>query len=796
MKNLLPNILWSALLLATSSAFAQDLNIQLRSTMEFPGQTLANICGYTQAGREYALVGGSNGMIIVDITNPEVPVKILQLPAPEGLPNSSSLWKEIKVYQHYAYLTTEAGGGVQIVDLSALPSPNLNFKLYTGDGAFANQVDEIHALHIDVTKGFLYIYGGSPVSNAARVFDIHTDPYNPVYVGKFDQLGYIHDGYADNDTLYACHIYTGLLSITDMTDKANPKLLGTVQTPGKFTHNSWLLDDHNYILTTDEAVPSFVTAYDISDPTDIKELDRVSTNDGNGSIGHNTHVRDNWAITSWYTDGVVIIDAHKPDNLVIVGRYDTWAPPFAGDFFEGCWGAYPFFPSGTIVTSNIEPAVLTVLTPTYKRAAYLEGTIMNGCTGLPMNGATITVNSPDSGINTTTNNFGIFKTGQATEGTFLVTVSKNGFTPQTEMVSLVAGQVTNLNLTLAPSAVFNVNATIINAATQQPIGLTTVTLTSALSTYTLQTNAAGQVNITCDPGGNFSVGTWGYLVSSFNVSASGNAVISLTPGYYDDFQLDLGWTNSTTASSGAWVRGEPIGTSNNNNLANPEVDSPNDNNDLCYITGNGGGGAGADDVDNGDVTLTSPVMHLAGYQDAILSFDYWFFNGGGSGNANDRFEVRAISNGQTVTLLTEAVSASQWRSSGDIHLKDFITLSANVQVQFYAIDETPGHVVEAAVDVVKVTPTGLIGIPDLDASASLLVVPNPTSTDFSLQYAWPTVPNLVLEVRNLLGQVVYTQALGSDTGSVRFGQNWPVGIYLATLRSDSRQSMPVKMVKQ
>lgn len=768
--------------------------MQLRATMEFPGQTLANICGYAQNGREYALVGGSKGLIIVDITNPAAPVKLTQLPGPDNL------WKEIKTYDHYAYVTSEGGRGVQIVDLSTLPAPDVAWHYFSGKSQFPVATDSltsIHALHIDTKKGFMYLYGGSLYGGVARVFDLKPDAYNPTYVGKFDQLGYIHDGYADNDTLYACHIYTGLLSITDMTDKANPQLLGTVQTPGKFTHNAWLLDDHHHILTTDEATPSFVTSYDISDPTDIKELDRISTDNGNGSIGHNVHVRNDWAITSWYTDGVVIIDAHKPDNLVIVGRYDTWAPPLAGDFFEGCWGAYPFFPSGTIVTSNIEPAILTILTPAYQRAAYLEGTITNGCTGNPMDGASITLNSSAPGVNTTTNNLGVFKTGQATTGNFSVTVSKIGFLPQTIDVELVAGEVTAVDVTLQPLTVYNVTATIINATNQTPIANTLVNLSGPNSAYTLQTNAAGQVSFSCDPGGNFAVGTWGYLTSGFNVAADGNFTVSLTPGYYDDFQLDLGWTNSITASSGAWVRDVPVETNLNGANANPGADSPNDDNNLCYMTGNGGGGAGDDDVDNGDVTLTSPVMKLAAYEDAIVSFDYWFVNGGGSGNPNDKLEIKAISNGQTVTIFTESASSSQWHSVNNLHLKDFITMSDNVQLQVYASDEAPGHVLEAAVDVVKVIPVTVTATrPELDATANLSVVPNPTNADFSLRYTWAAVSDMTLEVRNLLGQVVYTQALSSNTGVVRFGQNWPTGVYVATLRSDNRQTTPLKMVKQ
>jgi len=115
-----------------------------------------------------------------------------------------------------------------------------------------------------------------------KFLDLNTDPYNPVYVGKFDQLNYIHDGYVDNDTLYACHINDGYLSIVNMQDKNNPELLGTIETPARFTHNSWLLSDRKHILTTDEKFPSFVAAYDIADPSNIRELDRIATTvDGN-----------------------------------------------------------------------------------------------------------------------------------------------------------------------------------------------------------------------------------------------------------------------------------------------------------------------------------------------------------------------------------------------------------------------------------------------------------------------------------------------------------------------------------
>lgn len=790
MKQLLHLLVLVCILTGTTSLFAQDFNIQLRGTLDYPGQTLANICGYAQNGQEYALVGASKGLSIVNVTNPNTPAEIVQIPGP------NNLWKEIKVYRQYAYVTTEGGGGVQIVDLSKLPSPNLDYHSYTGTGEIEGQLGAIHALHIDETTGYLYTYGGN--FSSARVHDLNADPYNPVYVGKYDQLGYIHDGYVDNDTLYACHINSGLMSVVDMRDKTNPILLGTVETPSRFTHNSWILSDRATVLTTDERVPSFLTAYDVSDPSDIRELDRFSTNDGNGSIGHNTHILNDWAITSWYTDGLNIVDAHKPDNLVMVGQYDTW--PGTGPSFDGCWGVYPYLPSGNLIATNIPSTGggaagrLFVLSATYQRACYLEGRILDGCNGQPLSGAEIKINSTGFAPVKLSKNNGTFKTGQAQPGAFTATVSKPGYVPQTVGVTLVAGQVAELNLTLEPTSAYNVTGKVLNQPTGAALANQTITLAGPTRTYKVQADANGQFDIACMPGGAYRVGAWGYRVADALIGANGLVTITLDPAYYDDFELDLGWSTSATATAGFWELGVPVATTFQNNFSNPGSDVDFDNNEQCYVTGNGGGQAGFDDVDNGSVTLTTPPMQLAAYADAVLKYHFWFYNSGGDGNPNDRFEVKVLNGQQTATVRTETASASVWRSSGDIHLKDYLPLTDNMRVQFIAYDDNPGHLVEAAVDAFEVVP-GLVSASEPDASVLLRLSPNPTNTDFLLQYAWHDAKNITLEVRNLLGQIVLRQQLAAENGAARFGEALPVGTYLVQLRSEGKQSAVTKAVK-
>ncbi len=444
----------------TEGGFAQNVNITQRAHVLYPGQTLANICGYAKDGREYALLGGSKGMIIMDVTNPDAPKQIIQIP---GINN---LWKEIKTFKNIAYVTTEGGGGLQIIDLSGLPDTNVvAYKVYNyvGDTTL-NKVDTtiigkmgaFHALHIDTTKGFVYLFGGnSSVSNGgALVLDLNADPYRPKYAGRFNintnyRSNYIHDGYVDNDTLYAGMVYNGTFNAIDFRNKLAPVVLATQQTPTAFTHNVWLTPNRKTILTTDENTGSFLASYDISNLSSIKLLDKIQ-NLSDGSIVHNTHIlpNGNYAVTSWYKDGINIVDITHPQNMVIVGTYDTY-PQGLGNGYGGAWGVYPFLPSGNLVVSNLDDGDgLYVLTPQYKRACYLEGIVRDSVTKQVLSGVSVKINTTDLDKKAVSDIAGNYRTGQVTPGTVSVTYSKTGYRSKTVNVSLVAGSVAQRDIEL------------------------------------------------------------------------------------------------------------------------------------------------------------------------------------------------------------------------------------------------------------------------------------------------------------------------------------------------------------
>jgi len=498
------------ILLSGAAAFGQNLNTTFRSKITYPGQTLANVWGYAAGGKEYALLGGAQGLIIVDVTNPDVPQQIVQIPGP------NNLWKEIKTYGHYAYIVSEGGQGIQIVDLSALPSATLNYHYYNGLGQFPDpnlKLNRIHALHIDTTKGFLYAYGGDMYEGRARVFNLNPDPYNPTYAGTFfsgfsGNHNYIHDGYVDNDTLYGGHIYGGFFSVVDMTNKSNPVLISTQPTPNLFTHNNWISKDRRTLFTTDEVNNSYLASFDISDLSDIRLLDKIQSNPGSNSMVHNTHIRDNWAITSWYKDGFTIVDVTRPANMVQVGNHDTYTGSGVGS--EGCWGVYPLFPSGTIVATNItafgtNSGELWVVTPTYVRACYLEGTITNGATGDPLNGAKIEV------LATTLQEFsaldGQFRTGQTQSGLFTARVSKAGFQTVDTEVLLENGKVTLLDVELFPTGSLTISGQVLRSPDLTPVDGASVYLLGRELVYSGVADANGQFSIS------------GVLPGSYDVTA-------------------------------------------------------------------------------------------------------------------------------------------------------------------------------------------------------------------------------------------------------------------------------------
>jgi choice-of-anchor B domain-containing protein len=803
MKNLLLVGLLLIYCILINAQISPTQNIQFRSHLNL-GNNCANVWGYAANGREYALAGTYNGMAIVDVTNPDAMKLIKNVAAVQ------SAWREIKTYKNFAYISTEGSGqGLQIVNLSSLPDSNVAIKNYKGGDSTLIAIERIHSLHVDTEKGFVYLYGGRSrvkvgldtlLVSGAIVLDIKTDPWNPKFVGVYEK-GYIHDGIAINDTLYGGHIYEGYFSVIDFRDKKNYKVLATQKTPTAFTHNTWLSENRKTVFTTDENAGSYLGAYDITDLKNIKPLDRIRSVAGPNAIVHNTYVLNDYAITSWYTEGVTIVDAHRPQNLIQVGQNDTYYG--SGADFAGAWGVYPFLPSGTLLVNNINDGLRT-LTPKYVRACYLEGNVIDSITRQPLSGVRVKINSTDPDKMAESNISGNYYSGQATPGEFTVTYSKSGYYPKTINVILVSSELFKQNVQLRPKVKYSVTGNIIANASGAKIPNAIAFFKGFDTTYVAKTDAQGNFMISEIFDDSYEVvgGAWGYLHKKINFTVNPNmtnVAIGLDKGYQDDFVGDLGWKVSgtfpdTIKTKGIWQLGVPIETTLNGSVASPGSDLPNDFGNACYATGNNSSEIGVDDVDDGFTLLTSPFMKLKNYQNPKLFLSYWFVNIGGSTVGNDSMKI-ILSNGLRDTVLTTITQSGGGWLPFVKGLKSYLPLTDSMQIKIWIADSAPGHIVEGGIDGFRIDDA--VSTIDVQENWSIKAYPNPFNSTLNVDFQLDKdIKNAQLKIFNILGQVLSVKKLENTEGVISLNENLEAGIYFLRLEADNKVSRTIRVVKQ
>src|SRR5690606_37168167 len=393
--------------------------------------------------------------------------------------------------------------------------------------------------------------------------------------------------------------------------------------------------------------------------------------------------------------------------------------PLNGEGFDGAWGVYPFFGSERLIISDIQQG-LFILDPTYVRACWLEGTVTDAVSGSPVPQVSVSITGIEA--SDATGFDGTYATGYHTAGTYSVTFTASGYEPLTvNDVAVVNGQLPLLAVVLHPLPSFTFQGTVIGAVSRYPIGNARVQMQNELYWFTSQTDGNGNFTISNVFADEYDViaGNWGWVTTCLSVedisSGSNGLVIELDPGYYDDAELDLGWTISGNAQSGIWERGEPIGTIYMNQPSNPGSDVDGDCGGKAFVTGNAGGGAGDDDVDNGTTILLSPVFDATGMLEPHVTYYRWFFNAGGSGQPNDQLVISLLNGNETVVVETIGAGpgTNSWQQS-DIEIADHLQPTATMQLRIAVGDPEPGHLVEAGFDLFRVQDMGHIGIEQLD----------------------------------------------------------------------------------
>ncbi|QKK01339.1 MAG: choice-of-anchor B family protein [Pseudomonadota bacterium] len=328
---------------------------------------------HRRSGRMFALMGRSNGVAFVEITDPQDPRYLGNLPRPPGV--SESVWSDIKTYQDHAFIVADSvqGHGILVFDLTRLLNvePD-NPRTFRYDARYAgvsgdHVLNRAHNIAINERSGFAYVVGSDKCSGGLYMVNIQ-QPLSPSYAGCYAGDGYTHDVqcviYHGPDQRYRGHEIClasneNSLTIVDVTDKDTPELIARHQYDSAYVHQGWLTEDHRYFLLDDELdehqgiVPATRTL--IFDLADLQEAPPPAEYlAGQLSIDHNQYVIGNYVFQANYESGLRILRIDDPARATLseVAWFDTY--PEAGTVtFNGAWSVFPYFGNPYVLVSDI-----------------------------------------------------------------------------------------------------------------------------------------------------------------------------------------------------------------------------------------------------------------------------------------------------------------------------------------------------------------------------------------------------------------------------------------------------------
>jgi choice-of-anchor B domain-containing protein len=354
-------IVVGACAIVASGAHAQfdSKNVDLYSHLtpaQMGGTACSDLWGYVSpSGREYALSCLTNKLVVVEVSDPDQPIIV------GSVPHTDCIADDVKVYGHYAYVSNDCSGGIDIVDLADVDDGVVKYvKSFTGGG-----LTHVHNIAINEDTGFLYLCIGNINSGRPVAIDL-ADPENPVIAGQMtsgnggvrqhdlQSVLFTEGPYAGREILFGAAEGNGF-DIIDATDKQNMVRLAILGYPGlSYAHNCWMTEDQKYVYLGDELDDGFIagTRTLIFNVEDINNPSYVGyfTN-GVPATDHNLYVKGKFVYEANYNSGLRVYDASDEEMPTEMAWFDTY--PLNDNYgFDGAWTAYPFLPSGTVIVND------------------------------------------------------------------------------------------------------------------------------------------------------------------------------------------------------------------------------------------------------------------------------------------------------------------------------------------------------------------------------------------------------------------------------------------------------------
>lgn len=333
-------------------------------------QIWSDVTGWkdTVKNREYMIAGSTDSLYFFDVTNP-LAMKKCDVEAGRA---RNAINRDYAIYGHYVYCVSDRTsplGSLEIFDLQYLPDSV--HKVYDNDTFSINT----HTIFIEEASHRMYLCGNihKPAGSWSMAIFSLANPEDPAFLGELDKTlcPYTHEVFVRGDTAYCSCLQKGLF-IYDLRNPQQSVLLGSITAPypgNGLNHSSWLDSTGRYLMFSDENQGSPIKVYDL---IDIHQPDIVTYfNSNTQALPHNAYWKGRFAYASAYEDGVQIFDMQNIESKTptVAAFFDTYPKNVPGVYngFHGCWGVWPFLPSGLILASDMSEG-LFVLKPSWPLA--------------------------------------------------------------------------------------------------------------------------------------------------------------------------------------------------------------------------------------------------------------------------------------------------------------------------------------------------------------------------------------------------------------------------------------------
>jgi len=270
--------------------------------------------GFAIQGDLLYIANGSAGLVVVDISDPYTP-QILGAMATTGI-----AWN-VAISGTYAYIAA-ADAGLQIIDVSD-PATPLPVGVYNTPG---------RALGVDIAGGYVYV---ADELWSLRILDV-TDPTAPVEVGSLQTDDRVYDVVVNGPYAYLANSSSGL-RVVDVSDPTKPVEVGSYRSY-IFAVDVVLAGNLIYLVDSVATIGTgSLEIVDVTDPTAPAKVGVYGVSPLPNAISQASAVAvaGDVAYLAAGARGLHIVDVVNPAAPVRIGTYETLNRPIELAVYEG-----------------------------------------------------------------------------------------------------------------------------------------------------------------------------------------------------------------------------------------------------------------------------------------------------------------------------------------------------------------------------------------------------------------------------------------------------------------------------